>query len=226
MKRRALFAALGSTLATTTLAAVVGVSPASAETAATHDPIVFVHGYTGSATNWDTMVGRFKADGWTDAELTRKTYSSTTSNKTVATAVAAEVDRVLAATGATKVDIVTHSMGGLSSRWFLKSLGGTAKVDDWVSLGGPNHGSGFAYFCGSTPCVEMRPGSTFLRELNATDETPGAVTYGTWASPCDELVSVSSTRLVGATNTETACVSHSALVTDAVIYGQVRDFVR
>lgn len=225
MKRSALLVALTTTL-TTALTAAVGVSAASAEPTATHDPIVFVHGYTGNATNWDTMVGRFRADGWTDAELTRKTYSSTTSNKTVATAVAAEVDRVLAATGATKVDIVTHSMGGLSSRWFLKSLGGTAKVDDWVSLGGPNHGSGFAWFCGSTPCVEMRPNSTFLRDLNATDETPGAVNYGTWASPCDELVSVSSTRLVGAANTETACVGHSALVADAVIYGQVRDFVR
>ena len=208
------------------MAAALLVAPPAATGAPVHDPIVFVHGYDSSASTWDTMVGRFKADGWTDAELTRKTYSSTVSNKTVAQDVGAEVDRVLAATGATQVDIVTHSMGGLSSRWFLKHLDGTGRVDDWVSLGGPNHGTNVAYLCFSVPCGEMRPGSAFLTELNQADETPGAVDYGTWWSPCDEAIDPQeSTILAGATNTKTACMAHSTLLSDATVYGQVRDFV-
>lgn len=208
-------------------AATALVSPPGASAALAHDPIVFVHGFNGSAANWDTMVSRFKSDGWTDAELTRKTYSSSVSNTVVAQDVAAEVDRVLAATGATKVDIVAHSMGSLSSRHFLKFLSGTGKVDEWVSLGGPNHGTTWAYGCATTPCLEMRPGSTFLTNLNAGDETPGAVNYGTWWSPCDEIISpTDSTVLAGATNTKTACIGHTVLLTDAKVYGQVRDFVR
>jgi triacylglycerol lipase len=203
------------------------VSPTGASATLAHDPIVFVHGYTGSASNWDTMVSRFKSDGWTDAELTRKTYSSSDSNKTVAQAVVAEVDRVLAATGAAKVDIVTHSMGGLSSRYYAKYLNGTGKVDEWVSLGGPNHGTTSAYSCASIPCLEMRPGSSFLTELNAGDETPGEVNYATWWSPCDEFIDPDdSTALSGARNTKTACITHSALLTDSTVYAQVRDFVR
>ena len=102
-----------------------------------------------------------------------------------------------------------------------------AKVDDWVSLGGPNHGTETANFCFSTSCVEMRVGSKFLGELNATDETPGAVNYGTWWSPCDEIINPdSSVALSGATNTKTACISHTALTTDETVYEQVREFVK
>ncbi len=129
--------------------------------------------------------------------------------------------------GATKVDIISHSMGGLSSRYYTKNLGGDLKVDEWVSLGGPNHGTDTANFCFSTSCSEMRIGSSFLAALNSGDETPGAVNYRTFMSPCDEIINPdSSVALSGAINTQTACLSHSGLYQDATVYGQVRDFVR
>nr|MBA3524532.1 hypothetical protein [Geodermatophilaceae bacterium] len=37
--------------------------------------------------------------------------------------------------------VISHSMGGLSSRYYLRNLTGTAEVDGCVSLGGPNHGT-------------------------------------------------------------------------------------
>ena len=110
-------------------------------------------------------------------------------------------------------------MGSLNSRWYIKFLGGEAKVDDWVSLGGPNHGTESANFCFSTSCVEMRVGSKFLSELNAGDETPGAVNYGTWWSPCDEIINPdSSVALTGATNTENGVHVAQALTTDETVY--------
>ena len=39
-------------------------------------------------------------------------------------------------------------MGGLSTRYYLKNLGATQYVDDWVSIGGPNHGTTFALLLG------------------------------------------------------------------------------
>ena len=192
------------------------------------DPILFVHGYVESASLWNTMIGRFEKDGYAKSSLSAYSYNTSQSNKIDAEEVKSRVETLLKNNPtATKVDIIAHSMGSLNSRYYIKNLGGEAKVDDWVSLGGPNHGTEFANWCFSTSCVEMRIGSKFLAELNATDETPGAVNYGTWWSPCDEIINPdSSVALSGATNTKTACISHSALMSDSTVYGQVREFVK
>jgi len=207
------------------LTAVAATAPAVSAAAA--EPILFVHGWNSSGTVWNTMIGRFQADGWTPAQTNNWSYNTAQSNVTTAGQLSTKVDQILSATGASKVDIVTHSMGGLSSRYYLKNLGGTAKVDEWVSLGGPNHGTATAYLCfWNTSCFEMQPGSSFLNALNSGDETPGAVNYGTWWSPCDEVINPdSSVPLTGATNTQTACMGHSALYGDLTVYNQVRNFV-
>ena len=195
---------------------------------APHTPILFVHGWNASASTWTTMVGRFKADGWTSAELATFSYNTSQSNVTTAGIIAQKVDSILAATGATQVDIVTHSMGTLSARYYVKNtVGADAKVAAIVSLGGANHGTTTAYICLQTACKEMYPNSSFLTALNATDETPGASYYRTWWSPCDEVINPrSSTSLSGATNTQTACLTHSNLHEDATVYAQVRDWLK
>jgi triacylglycerol lipase len=218
MKRR--FMAVVAAMALCVAAAV----PA---TASAQDPILFVHGYVESASLWNTMIGRFEKDGYPKSYLSAYSYNTSQSNKIDAEEVKTKVEALLKTTGATKVDIIAHSMGSLNSRYYIKNLGGESKVDDWVSLGGPNHGTETANFCSSTSCVEMRVGSTFLKELNATDETPGAVNYGTWWSPCDEIINPDeSVILSGATNHKTACMSHTALTTDETVYKEVREFVK
>jgi triacylglycerol lipase len=191
------------------------------------DPILFVHGYSESASLWNTMIGRFEKDGYPKSYLDAYSYNTSQSNKIDAEEVKSQVEKLLKNTGATKVDIISHSMGSLNTRWYVKFLGGEPKVDDWVSLGGPNHGTETANLCFSTSCVEMRIGSTFLNELNAGDETPGVVNYGTWWSPCDEIINPDeSVILTGATNTKTACMTHTALTTDETVYKQVREFIK
>ncbi|MEU0083536.1 triacylglycerol lipase [Streptomyces sp. NPDC006274] len=190
------------------------------------NPILFVHGYNGGSSNWNTMADRFRADGWPSSHLHQWNYDSRQSNTITAQQLSTEVDRVLAATGADQVDIVSHSMGGLSSRYYLKNLDGTAKTEAWVSLGGPNHGTDSANACFDTSCPEMRIGSSFLTALNSGDETPGAPRYATWWSPCDTVINPdSSVSLSGAVNTKTSCVSHTGLLTDATVYAQTRDMI-
>lgn len=189
-------------------------------------PIVLVHGLGGSAADWAPVLARLKADGWVDRELFAGSYSPIPSNTGIAGQIRNEVDSVLAVTGWDKVDLITFSMGSLSSRYYLKNLGGTAKVDAWVSIAGPNHGTQTASQCAqAAPCAESLPGSAFLTALNAGDETPGDVRYATWWSPCDQtIVPQQSTILSGATNTQTACLPHNAMFTET-IYQQVRAFI-
>lgn len=192
-----------------------------------HDPILFVHGWMSTSAAWNTMVGRFKADGWTDAEIANFTYNSAQSNAVTAQLIKTKVDSILAATGATRVDIITHSMGTLSAHYFVKYLGGDGKVDALVSLGGTNHGTLTASFCKQTSCAEMRYYSSFVNSLNAGDESWGSPRYATWWSSCDEVVyPQQSTVISGANNTKTACLKHSQLHDDATVYSQVKSLIQ
>ena len=51
------------------------------------------------------------------------------------------VNKVLASTGATKVDLVGHSQGGMMPNYYIKRLGGASKVRTFVGLSPSNHGT-------------------------------------------------------------------------------------
>jgi triacylglycerol lipase len=201
-------------------------TPVQAQTA--RDPIVFVHGWNSSASTWNTMIGRFQAAGYSSNSLLAFTYNSNQSNATIANQVRDAVNTLRSRTGAAKVDVVTHSMGGLSSRYYLKNLGGTAFVDDWVSLAGPNHGTNTAWACYvfSAGCRDMVGGSGFLNALNSGDETPGSTNYGTFWSNSDDIINPdSSVLLSGATNTFAGSIEHSDFLSRADVFTMVRNFV-
>ena len=190
------------------------------------NPVFFVHGWNSTGAAWFSTIDRFKADGYQDSELYNWTYYSAQSNAITAQQISAKVDSILAITGASKVDIVTHSMGAMSARYYVKNLGGTTKVDAFVSLGGTNHGTNTAWFCAQTSCVEMRPNSSFLNALNKKDETPGRSRYATWWSPCDEAINPQNSALLsGATNNQTACISHSDLHENVTVYSQIKGWL-
>lgn len=69
------------------------------------------------------------------------------------------VDKVLAATGSAKTDIVGHSQGGMMPRYYLKFLGGASKVNALVGLAPDNHGT---TLLGFTKLLPYFPGAEDL----------------------------------------------------------------
>ena len=113
------------------------------------------------------------------------------------------VDKVLTATGAAKADLVGHSQGGMMPRYYLKFLGGAAKVNALVGIAPDNHGTDLngltkllPYFPGAadlltaaTPgLADQIAGSAFLTKLNAGGDTVPGVHYTVIASKYDEVV--------------------------------------
>jgi triacylglycerol lipase len=202
--------------------------PATVAQAATRDPVVFVHGYLSTNSVWDTAATTFQNAGYPSSRVFRFQYNYNQSNVTSARQLQTFVNNVLASTGAGKVDLVNHSMGGLVTRYYVKNLGGTAVVDQWASLAGANHGTQTANLCAlfAASCREMTPGSAFLQQLNAGDETPGAVAYRTWSSACDGvIIPFSSTALAGATNTDAGCVAHTSFPSDPTVLSQLVNYL-
>lgn len=166
--------------------------------AAHPDPVILVHGLAGNQNdNWQTMSPFLADQGYCVFSLTYGNMASLSRpfdeiggladmTKT-AHDLAAFVDRVLAATGAQKVDIVGHSEGGTMPDYYLKFLGGSRVVAKFVMLSGVPHGTSFwglsdlydlaaaygftseanalASFCAS--CTQFLTGSSFMQTLDA-----------------------------------------------------------
>ncbi|MEU6865961.1 alpha/beta fold hydrolase [Streptomyces sp. NPDC046876] len=113
------------------------------------------------------------------------------------------VDRVLASTGAPEVDIVGHSQGGMMPNYYIKFLGGAAKVNALVGLAPDNHGTTLSgltqllpYFPGAEDLVssatpglaDQIAGSPFVTKLNAGGDTVSGVQYTVIATKYDEVV--------------------------------------
>jgi triacylglycerol lipase len=157
-------------------------------------PVVLVHGTFGDMTvSWNLISPRLKQAGYCVFALD---YGQRGTGPIEGSAAQLRdfVDRVLAATGARKVSLVGHSQGGMMPRYYVKFLGGAAKVDDLIGLAPSNHGTsnpgalvlagvGVCYSCG-----QQATGSAFITTLNAGDETPGSVSYTAVETRYDEVV--------------------------------------
>jgi triacylglycerol lipase len=177
-----------------------GISPPGANnfnckpTAQHPSPVVLVHGTLFDQTlSWNLMAPVLEHDGYCVFALDYGNRG-TLPIEGSAQQLAAFVDRVLAATNASRVSIVGHSQGGMMSRYYLKFLGGTGKVDKLIGLAPSNHGTTLALadpvgrFGDCPACLEQEAGSSFLAQLNAGDATPGPVDYTVIETRNDEIV--------------------------------------
>lgn len=179
-------------------------------TAAHPRPVVLVHG-TGAqmATNWRYLSPSLKAAGYCVFAFNYggpPAFGFLWARGPVADSaqeLSEFVDAVLGTTGASEVDIVGHSQGGLMPRWYLKFLGGAAKVHTLVGLSPSNHGTtffgltalsnpdypppgGFYDECGA--CADQQAGSSFNQQLDAGGDTVAGVDYTVIQTRYDEIV--------------------------------------
>jgi triacylglycerol esterase/lipase EstA (alpha/beta hydrolase family) len=174
-------------------------------------PVVLVHGtFIDMSASWQALSPLLVNDGYCVFALN---YGSSNGSGALGVYATGEipasaeelssfVNRVLAATGAHKVDIVGHSQGGMMPRYYMRYLGGASKVHTLVGLAPSNHGTtvnglftiaehipGATSFEGlCQACEEQAAGSPFIAKLNAGGETLPGVSYTVIESRYDEVV--------------------------------------
>jgi triacylglycerol esterase/lipase EstA (alpha/beta hydrolase family) len=175
-------------------------------------PVILVHGTFGDMSDsWQALSPLLYDHGYCVFALNYGSHDGSGSLGVYATddiAQSAEqlssfVNKVRAATGAKKVDLVGHSQGGMMPRYYIKFLGGNAEVNTLVGLAPSNHGTTLdglftlaSYFpAGSSlvgadcpACQEQESGSSFIANLNAQGETATGINYTVIESDNDEVV--------------------------------------
>jgi hypothetical protein len=120
------------------LATALPVSSAQAEPT-TRRPVVFVHGSAGSAMQFQTQAKRLASNGYPAEIIEAHDYDSTFATET-AEQVFARLDqriaRLLAQTGADRVDLLGHSLGTFMAQSYLASPQRAATVAHYVNLDG------------------------------------------------------------------------------------------
>ncbi len=103
-------------------------------------PILFVHGYSGSGNQFETPARRFASNGYPAADIDAVDYDSTFATTTITqvyAAIDAKVSALLARSGATRIDLVGHSLGTAVSQGYLNSSPArAARVAHYVNLDG------------------------------------------------------------------------------------------
>jgi triacylglycerol esterase/lipase EstA (alpha/beta hydrolase family) len=127
---------------------------------------------------------------------------------------ATKIDAVCAATGAQKVVLVGHSMGGLVARAYLRQFG-AARLAQIITIGTPHHGSILAWTYPGRCLVQMRPGNAWLAALNRDESTSPPVPITSIWSRHDSMVAPqASSELAAAENVAFIGIGHNALLSD------------
>ncbi len=184
--------------------------PAPAAAAA---PVLLLHGIGCNAGVWSYFIRRLLRRG-AAPPYTLSYGPPLASIENFADQLAMKVEAIVAATGATKVTLLCHSMGGLVARAYLRRYG-AAKVRAVLTIGTPHRGSLLAGMFPGTCLAEMAPGSVWLEGLAATAPPAGVRCVALWSWHDSMVLPQLNARWEGAEEFEFIGVAHNAMLADA-----------
>ena len=174
-------------------------------------PVVLVHGtFANAAFSWQALSPMLADAGYCVFALdygqtVPGPFYGTGQIEASASVLSTFVQRILRATGASQVDVVGHSQGGLMPRYYMDYLGGARYVHLLVGLSPSNHGTTLLGIgtlvadlellglpslsdLGCTACDEQLGGSAFLQKVNGGGDTVPGPRYVVIETAFDEIV--------------------------------------
>jgi triacylglycerol lipase len=189
IRHRAVFLRLLVTLSVTTASSL----PAKN---ATHvvghpNPVLLVHGFQDDAKKMQAMARALRRDGWTVLTPTLSPSGCQVGNEVLAQQLSDFIEANVPHD--TRCDLVGFSMGAIVCRYYLQRLGGIERVNRFVAISAPEHGTWWATICPTEllrwPGVaQLRPDSAFLRDLNSDAQVLDRVRFTTMWTPLDLMI--------------------------------------
>lgn len=184
--------------------------------------VVMIHGFADTGRLFRVMSKAFQARGHACHSPSLEPRDGRQGIPDLAVKVASFVDERVAP-GET-LAVVGFSMGALVLRHYLQELGGALRAKAFFSISGPHRGTWLSYLYPGAGTRQMRPGSAFLRGLDAGRPTLNGLVVHTYRTPLDLMVTPStSARIPGVEERVVWCPLHSLMPSDHRVVGHIAD---
>lgn len=157
-------------------------------------PVLLLHGLVDNRSVFAVLQRQLRRKGFRRVEAMN--YPILTSDvRSAAARLGDRVEQLCEETGADRVHLVGHSLGGIIGRWYVQRMGGDARVDTLVTLGSPHVGTTAAKVLPLSIVRQLRPGSDVLRAL--AEPAPGCRTrvLSLWSDQDEMMVPRECARL-------------------------------
>ncbi|WP_318729173.1 esterase/lipase family protein [Roseofilum sp. Guam] len=175
------------------------------------NPVVLIHGIFRKAYVFNRMAKYLKERGWEVHRFDVVPNTSIVGLDQLALQIKTYVDQTFAPDQ--PIDLIGLSMGGLVSRYYVQRLGGLDKIQRFITISSPHHGTYLAYLLPFIGCVQMRPGSGFLADLNADMHKLEQVKFSSLWTPYDfVIVPAQSSQMPVGKNVKLSVFPHAMMV--------------
>jgi triacylglycerol lipase len=148
--------------------------------------VVFIHGILDTGHIFKRMRTAFEAEGIHCLAPSLKPRDGRTGLDRLAEHLKQQIDEEFGPSE--PIAIVGFSMGAIVGRYYIQELGGRDRVKQYFSIAGPHRGSIWSFFYPGRGASHMRPGSAFLKNLNASaEEFDGMECHAYW-TPFDLMI--------------------------------------
>jgi triacylglycerol lipase len=155
-------------------------------TAESRNPVVLVHGLTDTTAIFRTMTQYLATHGWNVYSLDLIPSNGDRPLDYLAQQLAEFVETTLPKDQ--PFDLVGFSMGGVVSRYYVQRLGGINRVQRFVTIASPHNGTIVAYLSQRPGCMQMRPDSSFLNDLNRDVQMLARLNFTSVWTPMDLMI--------------------------------------
>ena len=150
------------------------------------NPVLLIHGIDDTEAVFHKMAAQLKLQGWSVYSLNLVPNNGNVGLDELAKQVADYVTATFAPEQ--HLDLVGFSMGGIVSRYYVQRLGGINRVERFITISSPHHGTVVAYASQRPGCIQMRPNSLFLKDLNSDADMLRQLNFTSIWTPYDLMI--------------------------------------